>query len=259
MAARAPPWPRCITRIWRKGPLCGALRAESDRFRLGTVLSLQPVVPVTDNEADRAAASRWDALWNRVALDGVMRGQLPEILAKEMGRWVKPGDLERIRFPLDRLGVNYYSPLYVQFQPGRPLDVGFGPLPNGPVTAMGWPVDPGGLVRILMELKELYGNPEVLITENGAAYDDRPDADGRVDDRNRIAFLESHLRVVAGAIGAGCRVKGYLAWSLLDNWEWQFGYSRRFGLVYVDYPSQRRIPKSSFAWYKAMAGGAKGG
>ncbi len=235
-----------------QGQALRALRAADGRFRLGTVLSLQPVVPVSGGEADRAAAIRWDALWNRVSLDGVMRGRLPDILADDLKAWVKPDDLETIRFPLDRLGLNYYSPLAIQYQPGRLYDAGFGPSANPQVTAMGWPVDPRGLGQVLSELRDLYGNPEVLITENGAAYDDRPDAAGRVVDADRIAYFHGHLQVVAAAVAAGCKVKGYLAWSLLDNWEWQCGFARRFGLVYVDYASQRRTPKASFAWYRAL-------
>lgn len=235
-----------------QGQALRVLRAAGSRFRLGTVLSLQPVVPVSGSDADRAAATRWDALWNRVSLDGVMRGQVPDVLADDLKAWVKPGDLETIRFPLDRLGLNYYSPLAIQYQPGRLYDAGFGPSANPRTTAMGWPVDPQGLGRVLAELRDLYGNPEVLITENGAAYDDRPDAAGWVDDADRITYLHDHLLVVAKAIAAGCKVRGYLAWSLLDNWEWQSGYARRFGLVYVDYGSQKRTPKASFAWYQAL-------
>ncbi len=235
-----------------QGQALRALRAAGSHFRLGTVLNLQPVVPVSASEADRAAAIRWDALWNRVSLDGVMRGQVPDVLAGDLQAWVKPNDLETIRFPLDRLGLNYYSPMAIQYQPGRLYDAGLGPSANPRRTAMDWPVDPQGLAQILTELKDLYGNPEVLITENGGAYDDRPDGAGRIADGDRVAYLHDHLQVLAGAIEAGCNVKGYLAWSLLDNWEWQSGFSRRFGLVYVDYASQWRTPKDSFAWYRTL-------
>jgi beta-glucosidase len=238
-----------------QGAALRALSAVGSGFRLGTVLSLQPVHPAGPTPADAAAAQRWDALWNRVALDGLLRGRLPDVLAEELGHWVKSGDLEAIRFPVDRLGVNYYAPLNIQFQPGRLFDAGFGPAPAGPVTAMGWPVAPEGLRQILGELRSLYGNPRVLITENGAAYDDRPSADGRVADGQRVGYLRAHLGQVAQAIGEGCNVEGYLAWSLLDNWEWQFGYQRRFGLVYVDYPSQRRMPKDSFGWFGQVTRG----
>jgi beta-glucosidase len=237
-----------------QGRALHALRAEHAGWRLGTVLSLQPSVPVSDNPQDRAAAIRWDAAWNRVSLDGVMRGMVPDILAADMAPLVQPGDMDSIRFPLDMLGLNYYSPLDIQYQPGRLLDAGFGPaaVPGGRVTAMGWPVQPEGLFRILMELKTLYGNPAVFVTENGAAYDDHLVA-GHVADPQRIAYLHDHLTQLARALEAGCDVRGYLVWSLLDNWEWQFGYSRRFGLTYVDYSSQRRTPKDSQAWYQGVA------
>ena len=235
-----------------QGTALKALRKENSKFRLGTVLSLQPAIPFSDSKEDRAAATRWDAAWNRVSLDGVMRGQLPDTLAADMASIVKPDDLETIHVPLDMLGVNYYSPMTMQYQPGRLLDCGFGPITTPRRTAMNWPVAPEGLQQILTELKELYGNPPVYITENGAAYDDHV-TEGRVHDDDRIAFLRDHLRQAAIALKAGCNLKGYLVWSLLDNWEWQQGYSRRFGLTYIDYPTQRRIPKDSFAWYAKLA------
>lgn len=235
-----------------QGQALRALRAAGSHFRLGTVLSLQPVRPVSQAEADRQAAIRWDAMWNRVSLDGVLRGRLPDALADDLAAWVKPGDLEKIWFPLDRVGLNYYSPLTIGYQPGRLFDAGFGPSGNARTTAMGWPVEPRGLGEILAELRDLYDNPEVLICENGAAYDDRPDATGRVEDADRTAFLKDHLEVVAAAVANGCNVTGYLAWSLIDNWEWQCGFSQRFGLVRVDYATQKRTPKASFDWYRSV-------
>ena len=236
-----------------QGQALHGLRAERPGLRLGTVLSLQPVLPATDSPEDRAAAIRFDALWNRVALDGVTRGALPDSLAAAMAPLVKEGDLASMAFPLDMLGVNYYSPLTIQHQPGRIFDAWWGPPRFGRTTAMGWPVAPGGLAQILAELRQLYGNPLVFITENGAAYDDHPSPDGKVADPQRITYLRDHLLVLRQAIDAGSRVGGFLAWSLLDNWEWQFGYSRRFGLTYVDYQSQRRLPKDSLNWLAAVA------
>ena len=238
-----------------QGRTLKALRAENSGWKLGTVLSLQPIVPETASEQDRAATIRWDAVWNRVALDGVIRGQLPDVLAPALAEFVKPGDLEMIHFPLDMLGVNYYSPLTIQHNPGRAFNAWWGVPHIARRTAMDWPVEPGGLLQILTELKELYGNPKVLITETGAAYNDQLQA-GMVADPDRVAFLADHLQAVAQARAAGCRVDGFMVWSLLDNWEWQYGYSRRFGITYVDYASQRRTPKDSFAW---LAGRIKAG
>jgi beta-glucosidase len=231
-----------------QGRTLAALRAENKGWALGTVLSLQPIVPASDRPEDAAAAIRWDAVWNRVPLDGVMRGLPPDILADAMVDLIKPGDMESIRFPLDVLGVNYYSPLTIQHQPGRAFDAWWGVPRIARRTAMDWPVEPGGLLQVLTELKELYGNPNVLITETGAAFDDHPQGDG-VADPERTAFLADHLNAVIKARQAGCKVGGYFVWSLLDNWEWQYGYSRRFGITYIDYASQRRMPKDSFRWY----------
>jgi beta-glucosidase len=233
-----------------QGAAFRALRAERQSFSLGTVLNVQPCIPATDRAEDRAAALRWDAAWNRVPLDGVMRGAVPDILAEPMLDLVKPGDLEAIRFPIDVLGLNYYSRMTIEAQPGNLLDAGWGPAKADRFTAMGWPVQPEGLYEILLELKQLYGNPAVLITENGAAYDDQPDKDGHVADCERTAFLHDHFVQVHRALQAGCNVKGYLVWSLLDNFEWAEGYRRRFGIVRVDYATQKRIPKDSYAWYR---------
>jgi len=241
-----------------QGTALHALRAERASFRLGTVLSLQPVVPQSASEQDRAAAIRWDAVWNRVPLDGLMRGSIPDILAEPMSALVKPGDLERIRFPVDMLGLNYYSRMTMREAKGALFDADFGQSPATSYTAMGWPIEPGGLFEILMELKELYGNPAVIVTENGAAYDDHldslgPDSHGQVADPERIAFIRAHLLELARAQKGGCNIKGYMVWSLLDNFEWAEGYTKRFGLVHVDYPTQTRTPKSSFRWFREVA------
>ncbi|HLI11354.1 MAG TPA: GH1 family beta-glucosidase [Alphaproteobacteria bacterium] len=253
--------PACLAALHHQnlaqGTALKALRAERPAAKLGTVLSLQPVVADSARAADGAAAIRWDAVWNRVALDGVMRGAIPGILVPEMAKLVRPDDLAIIRQPLDLLGVNYYSKMTVRAQPGALFDTGWGRPRAARFTAMGWPVQPEGLLDILMELKALYGNPPVMITENGAAYDDRLGPDGEVADPTRIAFLGDHLRALRRALAAGCNVRGYLVWSLMDNFEWQAGYTRRFGLAYVDYASERRIPKASFHWYGAVMRGER--
>ena len=240
-----------------QGTALRALRAARSGLKLGTVLSLQPTLADSDEPADRQAAVRWDAVWNRLALDGLMRGRIPDVLADPMKGIVRPGDLEQVRFPIDLLGLNYYSRMTVRHQPGALFDVGWGRPRTDRITAMGWPVQPDGLYDILQELKQLYGNPPVIVTENGAAYDDRLASDGTVADAARIAFLRDHVAEVMRARTDGCNVKGYMVWSLLDNFEWAAGYTRRFGLLYVDYPSQRRIPKQSFAWYRNIVRGRK--
>jgi beta-glucosidase len=231
-----------------------AMRGARSDLRLGTVLSLQPVLPETDSSEDRAAALRWDAMWNRVPLDGLLRGAVPDVLAPAMAKIVQPDDLALINTPIDLLGMNYYSRFTVRHEPGRLFDVGWGKAKAERFTAYGWPVEPEGIREMLLELKALYGNPPVLITENGAAYADNASG-GRVSDDDRIAFLRDHLLNVRRAIDDGCNVRGYMAWSLLDNFEWQMGYKMRFGLVYVDFADrQKRVPKASYNWFRAVAG-----
>jgi beta-glucosidase len=235
-----------------QGTALRALRQERSNLTLGTVLSLQPVVPETESQADRDAAIRWDAVWNRLALDGLMRGTVPEVLVPVLGKVVQPDDFDVIKTPIDLLGMNYYSRCTVRHEPGRLFDVGWGKPHADRFTAYGWPVEPQGLKEMLLQLKTLYGNPPVLITENGAAYADDP-KENPVPDEERIAFLRDHLLVLQEAIEEGCNVEGYMAWSLLDNFEWQMGYKMRFGLVFVDFANgQKRSPKASFDWFRAV-------
>jgi beta-glucosidase len=174
------------------------------------------------------------------------------------GAYLREGDEEVIGAPIDLLGVNYYSANVVSARPGAsgsPVYPGsegieFRPA-TGPVTAMGWPIDPSGLTEILTRLARDYPGTPLLVTENGAAFDDTPDLDaGTVTDPDRVRYLDAHLRAAATAIGLGADLRGYLVWSWLDNFEWAEGYRRRFGLVYVDYASQRRVPKSSAFWFR---------
>ncbi len=235
-----------------QGAALRAIAAEHAGLTLGTVINLQPCRAEDDNPLNIAAAKRWDAVWNRVPLDGVMRGKIPEVLAEKMKDIVKPGDEEAIRYPIDLLGINYYSRMTMKHESGRPFDVTWGDAHCDRWTYMAWPVQPDGLYDLLMEFKRDYGNPAVYIAENGAAYDDKVDADGQIHDAERTAFLKDHLIAVARACADGCNVKGYLAWSLLDNFEWGFGLSKRFGIVRVDYDSLKRTPKDSYRFFSQV-------
>jgi beta-glucosidase len=165
--------------------------------------------------------------------------------------FVRPGDASIIGAPIDFLGVNFYNPEVI-------LAIADGPLgfdwvePKGEVTGFGWAVEPDALRQMLVGLRERYGGalPPIHITENGASYPDLPDAEGRVDDPDRIRYLDGHLRAVRAAMDEGVDVRGYFCWSLLDNFEWAVGYSQRFGLVYVDFETLARTPKASYAWYR---------
>jgi beta-glucosidase len=165
---------------------------------------------------------------------------------------VAAGDLAEIGQPLDFLGVNHYRTETVAHSVGGGLlKAANAPVsaPGWGLTEMGWGVNPPGLRAVLLDLKENYGNPPVYITENGCAFRDEPDPDGFVRDWARVNYLREHLRSVHEALQAGADVRGYFAWSLMDNFEWARGYGLRFGLVRVDYPTQRRIPKQSARWY----------
>ncbi|MDQ3467011.1 MAG: family 1 glycosylhydrolase, partial [Chloroflexota bacterium] len=158
-------------------------------------------------------------------------------------------DLARISAPIDFLGVNYYFRMLTRYDPAsQPVQAEFDPPPGRPVTAMGWKVYPDGLYDVLRRVHQDYAPAAIYITENGAAYPDRL-RDGRVDDPEREAYLHDHLLACYRAIEEGVPLRGYFAWSLLDNFEWSFGYSRRFGLIYVDYATQERTIKRSGHWY----------
>jgi beta-glucosidase len=199
-----------------------------------------------------------DGFHNRWFLDPVLRGGYPLDMVDELtGRFgeleaVQPGDLAAINEPIDFLGVNYYFSTRVFADPDEPLlGVGVAP-PAANTTAMGWEVTPDSLYELVVRLKREYGDIPLVITENGAAFDDEAPVDGYVEDPQRLEYLRRHLASLQRAVAAGVDVRGYCAWSLLDNFEWQHGYSKRFGIVYVDYETLRRIPKSSALWYRDL-------
>ena len=157
--------------------------------------------------------------------------------------------MKAIQQPIDFFGVNYYAPAWVAEAPQSLFGAWFGPAPAGTrFTDIGWPIDAGGLAEALIRLRDQYGNPETYVTENGACYNDHFAADGIVHDDDRTAYLRDHIAAARRALADGVKLKGYFAWSLLDNFEWAEGYSRRFGLIHVDFASQKRTPKASFAF-----------
>jgi len=234
------------------GSALPAMRANAPGAMHGTVLNLYPVHPASPSEADAAAARRFDGFFNRWFLDPLLLGRYPADLWAAYGddaRAVEDGDLEVIARPLDFLGVNYYSRSIVAADPG-PQGLTMAPPPPGAErTEMGWEVYPQGLTELLVRLDRDYDLPPVFITENGAAYPDAVGADGRVEDADRVRFLARHFAALADAVARGVDVRGYFAWSLLDNFEWSHGYDKRFGLVHVDYATQARTPKRSALWY----------
>jgi beta-glucosidase len=237
-----------------------ALREGAPRARHGIVLNLYPTHPADDSEEDHAAAERFHLFQNRWYLDPLLRGRYPEEAWEGYGDSVpevRDGDLATIAAPLDLLGVNYYTRAVVADAPTLPFPRARVVEPSRNVTAMGWEIYPDGLLELLTRLHADDPLPDVYITENGAATDDRVGPGGEVHDPVRVDYLEGHLHALARAIDRGVPVRGYFAWSLLDNFEWAWGYERRFGLVHVDFATQARTPKSSARWYADFVAGQR--
>jgi beta-glucosidase len=224
---------------------------------IGLVVNLEPKHPASDSPADVAAAMRADAYMNRQYLDPIFLGSYPPELAECFGRdWPRHGarDFERIRQPIDYLGINYYSRGVTRDDPADlPIRAPRVPMEHAERTAMGWEVYPDGLREILVWVRRRYGEVPLYVTENGAAYGDSEPAAGVVEDPRRVDYLRSHLRAAREAIDEGVDLRGYFAWSLLDNFEWGFGYSKRFGLVRVDFETQQRWLKRSGLFFRHLA------
>ncbi|TDQ54463.1 GH1 family beta-glucosidase [Actinorugispora endophytica] len=243
------------------------LRA-ADAGEVGITLNLDRVLPHTPDPADVAAADRAETLHNRVWLDPLFAGAYPANEAEVWGpladgSYRREGDLETIGRPLDFLGVNYYRPTVVADGPFTEPDPALRTAvdirsPERGVegvrhTTMGWPVVPGTFTDLLVDLKKRYPQlPPIEITENGSAEADTVSEDGRVHDTDRVDYLNGHLHALAAAIDAGVDVRAYFVWSLLDNFEWAFGYERRFGIIRVDYDTLERLPKDSYSWYQRL-------
>ncbi|MBZ2196286.1 GH1 family beta-glucosidase [Occultella gossypii] len=250
-----------------------AIRDElGEQTPISITLNLHVTRPVdAASAADLDAVRQLDAVGNRIWLDPLFKGTYPADLLADTAHltdwsFVQPGDGELIKVPLDSLGVNYYATSRARRhagagEPERADGHGDGASPwvgadtveflemPGPHTAMGWNIDPDGLVELLLRLHREYPATPLMITENGAAFDDEVGPDGAVHDDDRVAYLHGHIDAVARAIDAGADVRGYFVWSLFDNFEWAFGYERRFGIVRVDYDTQVRTPKDSARWY----------
>ncbi|WP_326556510.1 GH1 family beta-glucosidase [Micromonospora sp. NBC_01796] len=225
---------------------------------IGITNNYSPVRLQGSTDDDRAAGAAYDALHNRLFTDPILGRGYPEIPGTDPSI-VHASDLDTIAAPIDALGVNYYNPTGVRAptDPDSPLPFDLVPLDGYPTTSFGWPVDPDGLHELLTGLHREYGDnlPPIHITEGGCSYEDTIDADGRCDDPERVAYLDGHLRALHRAMADGVDVRGYYVWSLLDNFEWAEGFTKRFGLVHVDFDTQARTPKTSYAWYHDLISG----
>lgn len=225
--------------------------------KVGIVVNLEPKYPASNSPEDLEATRRADAYMNRQYLDPVFLGRYPEEMKEIFGEawpdW-STEDMRLIRQPIDFLGVNYYTRKIERYDRERlPLRTRPVPQPNRITTETGWEVFPPALTKVLLWVKERYGNPATYITENGAAFYDPPQPiDGKVEDPLRVEYYRQHLRAAHDAMQQGVNLKGYYAWSLLDNYEWSGGYSKRFGLVHVDYETQQRTIKSSGRYYASV-------
>ena len=230
------------------------LRDISPDSEVGITLNLSPIHPASDSEEDKLAASRQDGFLNRWFLDPVFRGHYPpdilELFSANAPK-VMPGDMAIIARRVDFVGINYYSRGIVRFNPkAGPLQAE-GVAPEGAeFTEMGWEIYPPGIYEIIMRVWKDYQPKKIYITENGAAFADEIAPDGGVHDPKRIDYLREHFIQAHRAIEEGANLCGYFIWTLMDNFEWAHGFTKRFGIVYTDYPTQRRIMKDSALWYK---------
>jgi beta-glucosidase len=240
------------------------LRSNSPGSRVGITLNMACCEPASPSAADRDAARQFDGELNRWFLDPLYRGSYPQDVIDAHARagrlasgmhFVQPGDLETIRTPIDFLGVNYYSRAVMRSDalPEAENEPRTIPLPDpADLTDMGWEVHPQGLTDILVRIHADYRPESLVITENGAAWATGPGPDGKVDDVRRCEYLLGHVQACRDAIEAGVPLDGYFLWSLLDNFEWAFGYSKRFGIVWVDFATQERIVKASAQLYSRI-------
>jgi beta-glucosidase len=236
---------------------------------LGVTVNPYPVVAAGDREEDHDAARRVDGIANRIWYDPLLRGRYPDDVVDDWADisdmdHVRDGDLAQISRPIDALGLNYYRRHHVRYRMGASAGPSTWPGspdvetvdPGGPVTDLGWAIEPDGLVEALVAVTRDYDAPALYVHENGAAFADVVGPDG-VDDGDRVEFLAGHIDAAASAIAEGVDLRGYFAWSFLDNFEWAEGYRKRFGIVHVDYDTQVRTPKRSALWYRDLIEGMR--
>ncbi|MEO8955696.1 MAG: GH1 family beta-glucosidase [Ktedonobacteraceae bacterium] len=240
----------------------------SPQAQVGIALDFYPVYAADDRPETLLAVQQADAFRNRWFLDPLFRGHYPDDIFANLGvnpPPIRDGDFSIISTPIDFLGVNYYSRMLVRSHTDTattttitahtlPAD-GYEAverIPGASYTEMGWEIFPDGLANILTRIHREYAPKALIVTESGAAFDDQWDGNGTIHDQQRIDYLRRHIQTVAEVIRQGVPIKGYVVWSFLDNFEWSEGYRKRFGLVYVDYPTQRRIIKDSGRWYASL-------
>jgi len=233
------------------GDAIRALRTAVPKALLGAIYNRQVCVPITAAPADAVAAGLLDACWNRLYADPQILAQYPPELIEGLQEFIQAGDMARIAQPIDWFGLNHYCPIYARADQG-PLGFAWADAPHDvPLTGVGWRIDPNAFRDELILAHKRYKLP-IYVTENGYGANETLDAAGGVNDGGRIAYLADYTRAVEQAVAAGVDVRGYFLWSLLDNLEWGAGYANRFGIVYVDYATLKRVPKASFDWFAEL-------
>ncbi len=253
------------------GMAVAAMRSARPEHRYGITLNLYPVTTISDDAQDQDAARRVDGLCNRLFLDPVLRGRYPDDVRADLepiagSDFIADDDAATIGAPIDFLGVNYYSRHVVRAARADGTDDGARREPawigasdvvkldtGRPKTRMGWEIDPTGLHDVLRRLADEYDSPPLYITENGAAFVDEVTSDGEVHDAERVGYLDAHIRAAKQAIDDGTDLRGYFVWTLMDNFEWSWGFDRRFGVVHVDFATQQRTIKDSGRWLAGIA------
>ncbi|MCI3922398.1 GH1 family beta-glucosidase [Paenibacillus sp. TRM 82003] len=235
-----------------------AFRAAGIEGQIGYAPNTEWNEPYSARQEDIDACRRSTAWFIEWFFDPVFKGEYPDFMVdwfkgKGVTVPIQDGDMQIISQPIDFVGINYYTGRVGRYRQGdglfdsEAIDVGYDK------TDIGWNIYPEGFYKVLTHIRDRYGDVPIFITENGACYNDEPGADGRVRDERRIAYLRDHLISVHRAIASGVNVQGYLTWSLMDNFEWAEGYSKRFGIIYVDYNTLERTKKDSYYWYKHVA------
>lgn len=228
-----------------------ALKALNPALNVGSSFTYFPVRPAQDQAAYAEASVMMDALWNRLHLDPILKDEYPGMLAADVEKYV--GKTESTKTDLDFVGLQHYSPSYAYPTGSNDFAATFGPPPEGsPTTDMGWPIDADAFRECCVDFTDRYGDVPIYITENGCAMPDTMGTDGSVNDQRRINYFNDYLPALEKAIEQGVPVKGYFIWSFMDNFEWAFGLSKRFGIVFVDYKNNcQRTPKASYYWWKS--------
>ena len=239
------------------GKAVRVLRQNIADARVGAIINIYPVYPASDSDEDKAAAERFYMYHNHWFTGAMYTGKYPKLgmeLFADVAPPIQPGDMEIISTPTDYIGLNYYSRLVVAHNEtaNLPMKVEIVKPQDAEYTAMDWEVYPDGLHDVVERVYREYKPKEIFIVENGCAVNDVISDDGKVHDPQRVSYLRRHLQTLNKTIAEGIPVKGYYVWSLMDNFEWSHGYAKRFGIIYVDYKTQKRIPKDSYAYYQKV-------